>query len=395
MKSLGRLTPPVQAPQLNPIRLRDAIAELTNDAHADLEPVAARETEVQPASAVPLARRLPAVAISDIETGRPHLTRSTLIDELQGYRRVRTSLFNEVRQAQRGSPEKAQLYEEIRWATNATKELQQRLGALFLPQHSPSQLISPQLLLMSPLFSPRSNREARAAGTELFLGASAELPVTYSGPELRQSDGLVFMALLNMARDVCIGQSISFDPRGLCEALDGNYSGPTRARLQHTIFRLQSAVVKLPSFSVQLVLRFNFPPRGTWSVAIDSEILQLFSASRLVWLDLDTRLSLPEGLATWLYSYIQCQTRLIPQEIEKLRMLCGSKATSRGFSALLQRALPVLVAEGLVDTGWSVKKGILHWRKLPGSALARDIQPDTLARLGQMGSTPTSEIGRA
>ena len=375
MTNLERLTSQVQAPLLSPNRLQTAITELTNDAHAHLKPVVAQNTEVQPASSTTPARRLPLIAITGIETGRPHLQRNNLIDELEGYRRVRTLLFKEVQQERRGSPEKAQLFDEIKGATDAAEVLQRRLDALFIPQHSPSQLISPQLLLMSPLFSPRSNREVRATDTELFLNASAELPVTYSGPELRQSDGLVFMALLNMARDVCIGQSFNFDPRSLCEALDGSYSGPTRTRLQQTIFRLQSAVVKLPSFSVQLVQRFNFPLRGTWSVAIDSDIVQLFSASRLVWLDLDVRLSLPEGLATWLYCYIQCQTRLIPQKIENLRVLCGSKATPRGFSALLQRALSVLVAEGLIDTGWSIKKGVVHWRKLPKSALVSEIQP--------------------
>ena len=98
MTNHERLISPVQPPLLSPNRLQTAIAELANDAHPHLQAVVAQNTKTEQASSTTPARRLPLIAITGIETGRPHLTRNNLIDELEGYRRVRTLLFKEVQQ---------------------------------------------------------------------------------------------------------------------------------------------------------------------------------------------------------------------------------------------------------------------------------------------------------
>jgi hypothetical protein len=258
-------------------------------------------------------------------------------------------------------------YEKIPgWVQAATAKEELLEGTLqqqFLPQHGRNQLISPQIFFMSRLFNVRGRATPRERLVEFTLGRVPAGEVIYTGPEMRQSDGLVFMSLLNIVRDVRVSKSSSFEPRLLCEALWGTYNGEARDRLRKAIFRLQHAVVRFPSFSIQLVLRFEFPARGRWSVMLDEDICQLFKESRLVWLSLALRRSLPEGVATWLYSYIESQTTLIPWPAEKLREMCGSAAKPREFAIGLSRALSNLAKAKVIAPGWSIQAGIVHWKK--------------------------------
>lgn len=97
---------------------------------------------------------------------------------------------------------------------------------------------------------------------------------------------------------------------------------------------------------------------------LDPEVVTMFQKSPLVWIDMETRRSLPEGLTTWLYCYVEAQTTLIPQRVELLREMCGSDACEpRSFETTLSRAMKNLVEAGVVDDGWHIKQGTLHWRK--------------------------------
>jgi hypothetical protein len=236
----------------------------------------------------------------------------------------------------------------------------------YIPQHGPTQLISPRPFFMSPLFRVCSRTCPREKHIELvILTSSSDLALSYTGPELRQSDGLVFMVLLNIARDTKTGVPVTFHPDEVCRLLFGRYDGPTRRRLREHIVRLQGAIIKFKNSSVQLCQRFNFPSSGQWDVALDPDIVNLFGLVPHVWLNTEQRIELPEGLATWLYGLVQCQTTLIPTAINMLRKLCGSDASQKAFTDSLRAAVSVLADHGVLDTGWFIKKGMLHWRKGP------------------------------
>ena len=72
---------------------------------------------------------------------------------------------------------------------------------------------------------------------------------------------------------------------------------------------------------------------------------------------------LPEGMASWLYTYISSQTRLIPMRLATLRELCGSEANDKAFSNRMRDALKLLARLGTIDPGWSLKGGQVRWRK--------------------------------
>lgn len=287
--------------------------------------------------------------------------RKSVLKQRKALQHHRESLSQEARKATVGSPERNALYAQVQGILEKEASLEHLLENQFIPVHSDDQLLSPRALFVSPLFCVKSKATPRAAYVSLKVGAEESL--SYVGPELRQSDGLVFLALINMARDVRAGLPITFDPEALCRSLIGQYNGPARARLKESIQRLQQALLKFERFSMQLCQRFDYPSRGHWTVAMDPHIVALFLKAPNVWLNLGQRLALPEGLCTWLYAYVESQTTLIPIKTETLRELCGSDATVKAFENKLRDALRHLVLQGVLAPEWRIEKGLLRWMK--------------------------------
>jgi hypothetical protein len=201
------------------------------------------------------------------------------------------------------------------------------------------------------------------------------LVLKYIGPELRQSDGLVFMALLNLTRDAQAGCTVHFSAEELCRAVFQRYDGKSRVLLRDHIVRLQRGLVQFADVSVQLCQRFHFPSRGQWSVSLDADIVALFKTSMNVWVDFQRRRAVPEGLSSWLYSFIESQSRLIPMPLPTLQQLCGSDAEPESFARMLRRSLNDLVELQVIDEGWSIAQGSVRWRKSKGGAVFPDQAP--------------------
>lgn len=264
---------------------------------------------------------VPGVSVNPVDAENPKSKRSSLIREKQDLADARADFFRQTKGLSAACPEKKELYERIRRCSDESTQLQVLLDTRFLPQHGLQQIISPRAFLQSRLFRVGAKREARLPEVHLDLSSRGASPIQYRGPELRQSDALVFSGLLHMARDVRPGLTIFFLPEQACRTLFGRYDGNSRRQLQEHIERLQRGLVRFDSLSVQLCLRFEFPRRGCWSVALDADIVEVFRHSPHIWLELPTRVTLSDGLATWLYGYVRCQTTLIPTKLDALRAL--------------------------------------------------------------------------
>lgn len=290
-------------------------------------------------------------------------TRGQLIERKRKLRAWRTEAATNARDRALSAQEKDSFLAEMSDYGAEEALLEATLKSQYLPQHSPQQLINPRVFLASPLFRVAAKAAPRANDVEVLLAKDAKgHDILYSGPELRQLDGLVFMALINMARDVRLGSMVQFSPGELCTTLFGQYDGRSRNRLKEHIRRLQRGQVRSKDCTVQLCLRFEHPSQGKWSVALDPEIVSLFAQSP-VWLDLKRRLTLPDGLTTWLYGYVEAQSSLIPMSVNTLRALCGAESEERAFMNSLRKALGHLCEHDVIDSGYQVKKGTLHWRK--------------------------------
>lgn len=291
-------------------------------------------------------------------------TRKEALEEKGRLKAEAAELSGEAQAFKAGSPERNRLYAQVQRCFDAQQLVEDFLQEQFVPQHSPRQLISPRAFFASPLFRVCSKRVARAKERMLSVdGPRGKRLFSYTGPELRQSDGLVFMALLNLARDIRVGENVLFSAEELCVSVFGRYDGPSRAQLRDHIKRLQRGLVEFESASVQLCLRFEYPSRGMWSVSLDQDVVRLFNHSGQVWLNFQTRRKLPEGLTTWLYAFIESQTTLIPTHLTVLRDLCGSEATEESFARMLRASLKELEASAIISTGWSLRGNVVHWMK--------------------------------
>lgn len=312
-------------------------------------------------AALPL--RFPEVIVERADPQESRLIRRSVIETKQQLAVQRGLLFDETR-GLKASAEKNRLYKGIQDCKAEEDFLEQHLQTRFMPGHGPQQFLSPRVFFVSALFRVRRSSDERTAHLKFdFPTIAGRPPIRYEGPELGQSDGRVFLALLHMMRDVQVGTAASVQPAELCMTVYGRYDGPARKMLFEHIRRLQHAVIIFDAFSVQLCGRFDYPKTGPWTVALDRQLTELFLASPEVWLRMQPRLSLPEGLATWLYSYIESQTRLIPTLLATLQALCGSKASPKAFLNRMRDALGHLSDTGVIDAGWSVKKGLVRWMK--------------------------------
>lgn len=288
--------------------------------------------------------------------------------------------FGEYRRHSPGSDGRNDAHKRIQACAAERQHLEEILTCRLLPQHGPTQFLGARTFLQTPLFRVAGKQCPRAAATTVLLLDQPQ--VAYRGPELRQSDGLVFSTLLHMARDVKLGTAVSFHPSDVCRAILGRYDGNARRQLKDHIQRLQSGVVAFENFSIQLCQRFDYPAKGRWSVALDPNILSLFRDNHQVWLEVDTRLKLTEGLASWLYGYVRTQSKLIPMRLEALRARCGSEASDKALMNGMRAALRELAAHGVVDAGWSLGEGVVRWRKGPRSCdLAAGMSSDMPATM--------------
>ena len=309
----------------------------------------------------------PGVLLECSDPGDDTRTRQEVIDAKRTQESLRAMTYKETRGVSAGAERNA-LYAEIRAYADKASYLERYLQEDFVPIHGPKQFLSPRAFFVSPFFRVRSRSETRQPHIELELPAAIGKPtIRYSGPELRQSDGLVFLALIHMLRDVRAGAAVSLQPEAVCMALFRRYDGNARRQLREHIKRLQQGLLIFDSFSVQLCQRFDYPKTGRWTVGLDEHITKLFGISPKVWLSLEDRLLLPEGLATWLYSFVASQTRLIPMTLSTLKALCGSQATDKSFSNRMRDALKQLAQRGVIGTGWSVGNGQVRWLKLSKS----------------------------
>jgi hypothetical protein len=337
------------------------------------------ETEIQRRSRKIAAKQLLLVEAFDVDAGVPaflppvyiedtgadaiSLTRKHQLADRLVFKELERESFSSAR-SRSPSVCKEEAYNEAKFYQERGAEAELRLTQRFVKQHSPFQFLSPRAFFTTRLFNIRNRKLPRVAfvTVELPTGEGA-LNGSYHGPELRQSDGLVFLSLVNMLRDVEVGTVVSFSPEGMCRALWSRYDGKCRVQLLDHLFRLQHGSLRFRGISVQLCLRLEYPERGLWKVSLDKDIVKLFSHWTEVWMSLPLRLTLRDGLASWLYGYIESQTKLIPTPVEALLKSSGSNASSRAFVTSLRAALSELAAAHVVDDKWSITNGVLRWMK--------------------------------
>ena len=169
----------------------------------------------------------------------PLLIRSRILEQKQVVRARRYECRNLLNRKTTPEEEKSKLLTAVSDCLLEETRLEEILESEFFPQHGPHQLISPRLFFETPLFRVASRSAIRKKECELTIAMDdKEGSIIYSGPELRQEDGLIFMALVNSVRDIRLGSVAQFVPADLCRAIFNHYDGRARVRLKNYILNL-------------------------------------------------------------------------------------------------------------------------------------------------------------
>lgn len=299
---------------------------------------------------------IPAGYATDLEHGFD--SERARLKNIRGTVKKYEAILANKRERNPSDPDVSALSEQLRLLQHECINAEEQL----LPWHHDEQFLSPKSLLCTPLFSV-ARCGARAPQVVVQIPHSSTCELTYQGPELRQSDGLVFMALLHLAKDYLPGRLVHFSPQELIESFGHQYGGSERQQLRQTIMRLQEGFLRGADFRVQLIGMFRYPRYGDWAIKLDEHVMRLFEGVQAVWMGRQLRTCLPQGLATWLLGYVRSQGILNPTSIELLQSRCGSPAKLKHFADSLRDALSVLQDCEVVAPGWRISRGKVMWKK--------------------------------
>ena len=228
----------------------------------------------------------------------------------------------------------------------------------------------PNDIARSALFTIRNKRTPRAAmqGQRIYH-LHDKITVRFTGVELRASDDeLVWMQILNYAKDDKLGNEFKFTLFQLCKDIGWPTTGHYYAKTEACLERLRAGVffIDTPAVgSVDLPLIAHFrrdktsPTRAVCSVTIDPKTVLLFNNhrwTRVLW-DKYTSLS---DLGRRLYDYVASHENPNPLDISKLKQVCASDCKSnRDWRAMVKKACTEIEKKELVRAIWIKEQNIL------------------------------------
>lgn len=172
----------------------------------------------------------------------------------------------------------------------------------------------PNEIVRSALFTVRNRNQPREQLKDVLVAGIGEGQITYTGEELRQDDETVWLQLIHLSRLNGLHTAFYFTPSDFCKAIRWPVSGQSYNRLDKCLTRLQVTSLKLYSKRIDQLLSFAMLPfysgkrrttgnGGLWSAKMHEELVFLFSDFYYTRIEWQQRLSLPDGMATWLHAY--------------------------------------------------------------------------------------------
>lgn len=275
---------------------------------------------------------------------------------------------------------------------NKREDLSARLAAGQLALWPESERGIPNELVRCAVFSAKNRKEQREmyrANAPLVVPVIGGGEVIYTGEELRQDDETVWMQLVHMAKESRSPQ-VFFTPYSFFQAVKWQAKGDSYKRLLTTLRRLKTASLEVYSsrfdkgVSTGLIVDYTYSKKADgapWSVRVfspENELLFLFDKlySRIDW---ETRLALPEGVATWLHGFFSSHREPFDHKIETLAKGAGlaleapedeqldeaartakQKERLREAKKTIKRALETLQNMGFLSSFEITRNGLVH-----------------------------------
>ena len=249
----------------------------------------------------------------------------------------------------------------------------------------------PNELVRCAVFSAKNRKERREvyrATAPLIVPVIGGGEVVYIGEELRQDDETVWMQLVHLAKEAR-SESVSFTPYSFLKAVKWPIKGTSYTRLLTSIRRLATSGLEVYSsrfdkgVSTKLIAKYEYSKGADtpWKVQVfnkDDELLFLFDKlySRLDW---ETRLTLPEGVSTWLHGFFSSHREPFDHKIETLAVGAGltleseedaqldeaartakRKARLREIKRIITKALEALQESGFLKSFEVTRSGLVR-----------------------------------
>jgi len=204
----------------------------------------------------------------------------------------------------------------------------------------------PNEFVRCAVFSAKNKKEKR----EVYIAKNPKVvpiigggKVLYIGEELRQDDETVWMQLVQISKESRT-EWIEFTPYSFVKSVGWTICGASYERLLTSIRRLSAAGIEVYSqrfdrgLKTQLIRSYEYSEGSDrpWRVKMfdkDDPLLFMFEKlySRLDW---QTRLTLPDGIATWLHGFYASHKDPFHHKIETLANGAGLKLEHSGDGAL-------------------------------------------------------------
>lgn len=223
----------------------------------------------------------------------------------------------------------------------------------------------PNALARSALFCVRRAGE-RIAYKDAVIASSGDVTLIYSGEELRQDDEDVFLHIVNLAKELKLGEDIEFSANSVIADLKWTRNTASYDRLTASLKRMQFCSLEMDMkflngaklhFGGALISSFawreRFPedPQRVWVVSLQKNIVQLFDPQAYSLIHWPTRRSLTP-VAKWLHSYYSSHKIPFPVKVETLKRAMASETKGvRTFRASLREALALLVEKEFLISG--------------------------------------------
>ena len=239
------------------------------------------------------------------------------------------------------------------------------------PWHPESVCVSPNSLLRCGLFRVAQTRATRSHlhRHRFPLQGSRGGYVEYTGAELRQSDGDVFMMLLQVEQDTPGIAVVRL--RKFAKQLGWGTSNVSVSKLEDCIVRMSATNLEVNSNAMvgasmmagkvafSLIHGYRQEEPGVWLVYLDSRLRGLKN-NDYTRVQNDHLRQLPSGavFASWLLKFLATHREPKPIRLEDLQTYCGSSSESKEFRRLTIAAASTLQKIGFLEE-YLVERGEL------------------------------------
>ena len=220
-----------------------------------------------------------------------------------------------------------------------------------LPLWHDAQRGAPNEILRSALFNARNTKTARVMLKDEVIASIGEGVISYRGEELRQTDQAVWLQLIHLAQNRPVEEMIEFTPYAFCKAINWSVNGQAYDRLRECIARMQATGLRVYSkrlgkgVSLSMIPLFEYEDPSSkqklarWRVRLPIELIELFGGECYTRLEWAQRLSLPNGLGSWLHSYLATHRTPHPILLETIKSGAGLTCQNRELRRLVEGAL--------------------------------------------------------